>query len=116
VALDCCCKDFVAFTVGDVREVGALKVQPAFVEFMELFSFIPILHECFHQHHQQLFSLDSAPPLALTRPSHVSSPSCIVSSTSSAVVTVGVCDCVRSVSSTYENQAISRVSPDRAVL
>jgi hypothetical protein len=29
--LDCCCKDFVAFTINDVREVGALKVQHALV-------------------------------------------------------------------------------------
>jgi hypothetical protein len=27
VALDCCCEDFVAFTVGDIREVCALKVH-----------------------------------------------------------------------------------------
>jgi hypothetical protein len=48
--LDCCCEDFVAFTIGDVRKVSVLKVQPAFVNFTEFFSFIPIVHECFHQH------------------------------------------------------------------
>jgi hypothetical protein len=57
VALDCCCEDFVAFTVGDVREVGALKVQPAFVEISECFSFIPMLHECFHQFSDAFFEV-----------------------------------------------------------
>jgi len=67
-------------------------------------------------YHQQLLSLDSAPPLALTRPSHVFSPFCIYSKTSSAAVTVDIVDCVRYVSPTYENPAMRSVSPEIAAL
>jgi hypothetical protein len=40
----------------------------------------------------------------------------IFSRLSPDVVTVGICDIVRSVSSTYENPAMYRVSPDKTVL
>jgi hypothetical protein len=46
----------------------------------------------------------------------VFSPSCIFSKTSSAAVTVGIVDCVRSVSPTYENPAMRSVSPEIAAL